>query len=97
MHMLGIKGTDNSKDVAVFWVFGIIEYVALTLGTYNSWSAKVICINKDLKILKENLQSREILGKEWSYESNNKVVKFGTNKTYIKDLIRIMDNDDERE
>ena len=97
MHTLGIEGTDDSKGVAAFCVFGIIEYIALTLGTYNSWSAKVICSDEDLKVLKENLQSRGILGKEWFDESNDKVVKFGTNKTHVKDLIEIMDNDDERE
>ena len=96
MHTLGIEGTDDSKGIAAFWVFGIIEYVALTLGTYNSWSAKVICSDEDLKVLKENLQSRGILGKEWSDESNDKVVKFGTNKTHVKDLIEIMNNNDER-
>ena len=36
MHTLGIEGTDDSKRVAAYWVFGIIEYVALTFGTYNS-------------------------------------------------------------
>lgn len=83
MHILGIESTDDSKGVAVFWMFGIIKYVALTLGTYNSWSAKVICSDKDLKVLKENLQSREILGNKWFDESNDKVVKFETNKIYV--------------
>lgn len=64
MHMLGIEGIDNLKDVAAFWVFGIIKYVALPLGTYNSWSAKGIYNDKDLKVLKENFQSQRILGKE---------------------------------
>ena len=53
MHTLGTEGTNNLKGVAAFWVFGIIEYVVLTLGTYNSCSAKVIYSDKDLKVLKE--------------------------------------------
>lgn len=53
--MLGIESTNNSKGVATFWVFGIIEYIVFTLGTYNFWSAKVIYSNKDLKVLKKNL------------------------------------------
>lgn len=78
-------------------MFGIIEYVALTLRMYNSLSAKVICSNKDLKILKENFQSQRILRKEWSDESNDKVVKFDINKTHVKDSIEIIDNNDEQE
>lgn len=43
MHTLGIKGEDGAKGIAAFWVFGKIEYAALSLGSWKSWNIKVIC------------------------------------------------------
>lgn len=55
MHTLGIKGKDDLKGMAAFWVFGIIKYVALALGTYNSWSVKVVCDDDNLRNIRDNL------------------------------------------
>lgn len=57
------KGKENLRRVAAFWVFGVIKYTAFTsLETYNSWSIKVACDNDDMRIIRENLQTRGILG-----------------------------------
>ncbi len=60
MHTLGIEGKDDSKGVVAFWVFGDIEYAALSsLGTYGSWSINLACGDDDIQGLRRNLKTGE--------------------------------------
>lgn len=63
MHTLKINGQDGSKEVAAFWIYGVIEYAALnSLGLFKSWSLRLKCKAHDMDLVKENLQRRGVLG-----------------------------------
>lgn len=94
---MGIEDKEDLKDMAVFWVFGTIIYLALTLKIYNSWFVKVIYNNNDLENLRDNLQAWKILGKKWSNKTNVKFLNFESTKSHIKNLIKILNDKDEWE
>lgn len=63
MHILGIKGKKDLKDVVAFWVFRTIKYIIFALKTYNSWSIKAVCNNNNLKILEIIIKLKKHLKK----------------------------------
>ena len=97
MHTLGIKGDDNAKGLAAFWVIGTIEYARLELNaTYPSWNIKVICNEDILDNLRQILLAQGILGEDW-VKPADKFINVSTNKSHVKGLIALMDDNDERE
>lgn len=98
MHSLGINGKDGSKEVAAFWIYEVVEFANLTaLGTYKSWSLRLACDDDEINIIRDNLQRRGILGPHWRDESEDKFLRLRCGKSHVKDLIKVMDNEDERE
>lgn len=97
MLILGIENKEDLKNMAAFWVFQIIEYTALALKIYNFQFVKVVYDNNNLRNFRNNFQAQRILKKKWSDKINNKFWKFGSTKLYVKDLIQIINTNDEWE
>lgn len=85
--MLEIKSRDDLKNVTAFLVFKGFEYPPLIYTTYDSGFIKLQYVNNNIKNIKSNSQTRKIL---------NKILIFGRTKTYIKNLIEIIDNNDKK-
>lgn len=97
MHTLGIKGDDDAKGLAAFWVTGTIAYVRLEFSPkYQNWHIKVICNEDILERLREILLAQGPLGKDW-VKPSEKFINVSTKESHVKDLIALMDNNEQRE
>lgn len=97
MHTLGVKGDNDVKRLVAFWVIRIIEYAYLKLNsTYPGWNIKVICNKNSLENLNQIILAQGILEKDW-VKSADKFINVSTNKSQFKDLIALINNNDERE
>lgn len=47
--------------------------------------------------LKENLRRRGVLGRDWRWDSEDEYMRFGCKKGHVKDLIELMDDEDDQE
>lgn len=41
--MLRLKTEDGSREMAVFWIIGLIKYISLKYEKFNTWNVKVDC------------------------------------------------------
>lgn len=96
MHTLGVQGKDDAKGVAAFWVIDSIDYASLKLVDYTTWNIKVVCNADVLRKLRDVLHSRRVVGKDW-VRPTDKYISISTNKGHVKDLIALMEDDDEKE
>lgn len=93
MHTLGIKGEDDAKGVATFWITEIIDNAHPTVAKFPSWGVKIACSESDLHIL----LNRGIFGISWSPSSISQGFKAAASKASVGGLIALMDDEDERE
>ncbi len=98
MHILGIQSRGGTKRILAYWILRVLEYVALTsLEIYRSWAIKLACKIDDLKIIKDNLWNCGSLCPKWKDENNNKCLRLACPKAHAKDLIKLMDDEEEQE
>lgn len=64
MYTLGINKKDGIKEIAIFWVTGLMKFVALEYSTYKSWNVKVDCEMAVLDELKNYLRTKDIFSQD---------------------------------
>lgn len=62
--MVGVKKENNTKNIAIFWVTGLIGFVALEYGIYKSENIKMDCEIDILDKLKNYLKINSILNQD---------------------------------
>ena len=73
-----------------------MEYAKLKFEEFSSWNLKINCEKCDSVELKEFLQTKRILGKDW-IKNKGPFISIFLTKPHIKEQITLMEEKDERE
>lgn len=96
MHVLCKQGMDGSRGLAQLWIRGLIEYAALEMKPYRTFTLK-ICIDKDDRSrLKTGLKRNGSLRDNWSTNAIELVIAISAKPDFIESQIEIMPDDDSK-
>lgn len=64
MHMLSLKKDDSTKEMAVFWITGLIKFAILKYEDIKKWTIKVDCESRIFDGLRNYLKTVGVLGRD---------------------------------
>lgn len=94
-HVLGLNWNDGARGPNQLWVVGALQYATLRFNNFKSWNIKVIPKDADMTMLKRKLQTRGILGNDWSGDSMAKSLSISTKPEYVNFQTLVMDEKSE--
>lgn len=83
-HVLGLSGGYKAQGAHQLWVVGTLQYATLRFNSFQSWNAKVISKDTEMRALKGRLQVHGILGSDWSGDSMAGSLSTSTNKAGVR-------------
>lgn len=87
MHVLCKQGMEGSRGLAQLWIIGLIEYAALEMKPYRTFTVKVCIDNDDRSRLKTGLKRNGILRDNWSTNAIELVIAISAKPDFIESQI----------